>query len=69
MIDNGNLNVSVLNISGQEIISLYDRKTGHGKVFMDWNGKDSAGKEVSPGLYLLRIITGGESNTIKLIKQ
>ncbi len=64
--------------SQNEIIEIYDIegnlvkdiKTGKNMPYVHkylWNGKDLNGKEVEPGIYLIRLVTGRQTQTCRVI--
>ena len=52
------INVSLYNLNGQHIKTFMNENTQPGKYSIIWNGKDQNGKEVKPGLYLVRLQSG-----------
>ncbi len=52
------IDISIYNLNGQKIKNLMNEKIKPGKYRLIWNGKDLNGKEVMPGLYLVRLQSG-----------
>ncbi len=50
-----NIKVIVHNLAGREIVRLYDKRDLSGPNEVTWDGRDSAGQVVAPGLYLIRL--------------
>lgn len=61
------LKVRILNVVGQEIAVLFDGKLQAGRHSMMWNGKDSAGKLVSSGVYFYQAEQSKQVATRKLL--
>ena len=51
--------LSIYNIKGQRIKSLLNDQITAGEHSIVWNGKDDAGKKVSSGVYLYKLIVNG----------
>ena len=49
--------VAVYDLTGRQIACLTDRTYGPGSHSVVWDGRDSAGGEVSSGMYLIRLQT------------
>lgn len=63
----GFVNISVYDMQGNIINTLINKSTTNGKHETFWNGKDLNGKKVKPGLYFLRLLSGRNTQTCKLI--
>lgn len=50
--------IKILNFEGQLVNVLVDENKTPGKYSINWEGNDLNGKEVSPGLYLVRLQVG-----------
>lgn len=59
--------IEIYNISGRLVWVKELDKTADPHQFI-WNGKDLSGNELPKGIYLLKIHTGKESITLKLVK-
>jgi hypothetical protein len=66
---NCKVEVTIINASGQKIRNLVSENQGIGDYNLCWNGKDSAGNKVFPGVYFCTIIKGSSVDTIKLISK
>lgn len=64
---NNNVKINIYNIRGQKITTLYDGKLSAGQHTFHWNGKDSNGRSAASGIYLLRVESGNEHHTLKMI--
>jgi len=62
-----NVNVSIFNIMGQEIVTLINEHQEAGFRSVQWNGTDYSGSKVSGGMYLYRIQAGSFSKTMKMV--
>ncbi len=65
--NNQNVEVAVFNIRGQLVKSLHAGKMDQGYHDIRWNGLDTKGREVSSGVYFLRMKTSGKSTIKKMI--
>jgi len=52
-----NIELTIYNIKGQKVKTLYSGIAEEGKHTMVWEGKDSNGKEVSSGIYFYKLKT------------
>ena len=52
------IQLKIYTIQGKLINTLMDENKSPGKYEIIWNGKDRNGKEISPGLYLVRLQSG-----------
>ena len=66
----GNVELAVYNMLGQQIISLVNGFVEAGDYNMVWNSMDANGNEVSSGIYLLKLTTENQvvSNKITLLR-
>jgi len=51
----GYVNVSVYNLRGQKVRELNDASLPGGQHQLVWDGKDSAGRKLEPGIYIIRL--------------
>lgn len=63
---NEQVKLSIVNIQGQEIITLINEQKAAGTHEVKWNGKDKAGDRVSSGVYLFKLQAGEAQCTKKL---
>jgi hypothetical protein len=63
----GKVRVDVYNIKGQKVRGLENGFLAKGRHELVWNGRDDAGNRVSAGVYILRLGSGGESRTRRLV--
>ncbi len=59
--------VRVINVMGQTIQTLVERKQTSGIHHIKWNGKDNAGQPVASGIYFYRLEAGSFTQTKKMI--
>jgi hypothetical protein len=66
----GNTQINIYAINGVLINKLLDETTPPGAYKTIWNGKDQNGKEVKPGIYLLRLQAGRKvmTRSVEFIK-
>jgi aminopeptidase YwaD len=62
------LRVSIFNIKGQMIKTLFNSPAKAELQSLAWNGTDDAGRQVGSGLYLVKAEQDGKTATQKLIK-
>jgi hypothetical protein len=60
--------LKVFNLLGDEICTLVNAKKEAGIHHVTWNGKDANGREVSSGVYLLKIQAGNFQMNRKMVK-
>lgn len=60
--------VKILNLEGKLINTLTNENKTPGRYSINWEGKDFNGKEVSPGLYLVRLQAGRHVVTRSVVK-
>jgi len=63
----GHVKLGVYDIRGRLVRMLLDGKVSGGHHRLVWDGKDWRGRDVSSGVYLLRMEAGGRSWTRKLV--
>jgi hypothetical protein len=60
--------VNVLSAAGKQIGTVATRAAAAGDVHLVWNGKDSSGKSVPAGTYIVQVrATGPDNDTVKAI--
>ena len=59
--------LSIFDLRGRRVAMLVDRVEPAGPHEVTWNGKDSRGDRVTPGVYLVRLETGAERTIGKLV--
>ncbi len=59
--------LSVYSITGQKVRSLVAGTLTPGKHTARWDGRDAAGKNVSSGIYIARLVTGGKVTVKKMV--
>ncbi len=62
-----NITVSVYNIKGQCVTTLFSGTKTSGQQTLTWNSKDSSGNICSPGIYFLRLESSKNISNKKLI--
>lgn len=63
----GRVTLALFDVNGRRVVTLLDRDEAAGRHEMRWDGRDGAGRDASPGVYLLRIGTGRRSASGKLV--
>ena len=60
--------VSIFDVSGRRLRDLANCELAAGPHDLSWDGRDQAGRETPAGLYFVRVQTGGQTATAKLIR-
>jgi hypothetical protein len=63
----GNLKAYVLSHLGQKIVDVMDLERGIGVWPVEWNGTNSEGRRVAPGVYVLIMEFGGQQTRTKVL--
>jgi len=63
----GALRISVSDVSGRQVAVLVDGEIDRGMGSVEWNGRDSLGRDVASGLYFILMETRGYSETTKVV--
>lgn len=61
------VNISVFNILGQKVTTLYDGNRDAGVYEEVWSGRDDAGQEVASGVYFYKMVTDSFEQTRKML--
>jgi len=61
------IELTIYNIKGQKVKTLYSGLAEEGKHTMVWEGKDTNDKSVSSGIYLYRLKTDNKELTRKML--
>ena len=59
--------MTIYNVLGQPVRVLVNGGQGAGVYTVDWDGRDSFGKEVTSGVYLYRLKAGANVSVRKMI--
>lgn len=62
-----NVSLKIYNSSGQLMKSLVDEPMSKGKYQLTWDGKDQQGRNVSDGVYLVRLLVDNNITTKRLL--
>lgn len=65
----GPVNITVLAEDGRVITSLFAEKVEGEEENITWNGIDTGGRQVNPGLYILHVSSTNQSYFIKIIRK
>ncbi|RQW04627.1 T9SS C-terminal target domain-containing protein [candidate division KSB1 bacterium] len=60
--------LSICDAQGRQVRVFADDELPAGAHTLQWRGDDEAGREVSSGLYFTRLIAGGRTKTIKMLR-
>lgn len=64
----GSAKLEVYNLRGQKIRTFDQAGTGAGTWIAAWDGKDSRGNQVGPGIYFIRLSNGKNQAVAKLLR-
>ena len=62
-----NVTIKVYNMVGQEVKTLVSDYREAGTYRVIWNGDNNSGSKVSSGIYIFRVVSGSNSQTMKMI--
>ena len=63
-----NLNLKIYNHQGQEVRNLLQVNIANtGTHYLEWDGKDDLGNQLSPGVYICQMETDGIFQFIKMV--
>ncbi len=62
-----NAELSIYNVRGQKIKTVFNGRTIQGQNTVVWNGTDESGKNVSSGVYFYRLDANGQTVTQKMV--
>jgi len=61
-----NVQLTIHTILNEEVITLWDGPQSEGVLQLDWDGRNSSGSRVAPGMYLLVLTTNKDTYTSKI---
>jgi len=64
---NSDVLLTIYNQTGQKVRTLVQEKQGSGFQFINWDGRDDAGQQLSSGIYLYRLQVDNKVQTRKLM--
>jgi hypothetical protein len=59
--------LKVYDVRGRVVNSLFDGRRAAGHYRVEWAGKSQSGGEVAPGIYFVRLETGKQTRSQKLV--
>lgn len=65
--ENNKVTIDIFDQLGRHVNTLVNTQQNHGEHKVQWNGTDSAGRQLCSGLYLCQIRSGTFSKTLKLL--
>ena len=63
----GPANLDVYDVSGQRVRTLMRGTSAAGAYHVRWDGQDAAGRRMPPGIYFLRLDTGADRSTRRVV--
>lgn len=64
----GQVSLKVYNVTGQLVRTLTEGAALPGYYSQTWNGRDNGGRKIASGIYIMRLVSGGQERTRKLVK-
>ena len=61
------LTLTIYNVLGQEVITLYDAETAPGDFSVLWDGQDVGRRQVSSGVYFARLVAPSGTQLMKMV--
>ncbi|HNX01097.1 MAG TPA: T9SS type A sorting domain-containing protein [Candidatus Cloacimonadota bacterium] len=65
--DSGNVKISIYNILGQKVRDIVNVSKSAGSYTATWNGKDDRGNSLSNGVYFIKMQSGDQTDTKKVM--
>ena len=65
--ENSEVKITIYNIKGEKIYDLLNERKTSGTYNIIWNGIDNSGKQVTSGMYFIKLLTEHEIKTKKVI--
>jgi flagellar hook assembly protein FlgD len=65
--ERGHVILTVYNVAGERVRTLAEESFDAGPQRVVWDGRNDAGAPVSSGVYFYRLVTGGFSQTRKMV--
>ncbi|UCE26907.1 MAG: zinc-dependent metalloprotease [Candidatus Coatesbacteria bacterium] len=63
----GRVSLGVYDLTGRKVITLYDGDANAGEHELEWDLRGDRGVRVAPGVYLYRLMAGGENVVRKMV--
>ncbi len=63
----GEVRIQIFSIEGRLVRDLSEGTAGAGERLVRWDARDERGREVGPGIYLLRFSRAGETRTARVV--
>jgi flagellar hook assembly protein FlgD len=64
----GHAEVEVLDLQGRHVATVFQGEVEAGSRVLAWDGRDDDGRDPGPGVYFLRVTSGGVAATTRLVK-
>jgi len=64
----GEARVEVLDVQGRSVATVFQGLAQAGSRVLEWNGSTRHGRSAEPGVYFMRVASGSESATARLVK-
>jgi predicted outer membrane repeat protein len=65
--EGGRIELSIFDVMGRQVRTLVEGRQASGVNSATWDGRDDAGKAVSPGVYLVRLRAGGDQRSLRML--
>ncbi|MEM8969699.1 MAG: T9SS type A sorting domain-containing protein, partial [Bacteroidota bacterium] len=67
--DDSPVQVKVYDMLGQEVQKLVEEEQLEGEHHLQWDGRNYQGQRMPSGLYIMQLKTGGETSSVRVMKQ
>lgn len=64
----GHVGLTVFDVTGRRVCDLVDRRLEAGVHSIDWDGRDASGARVASGVYLVRLMSAGETVSREMVR-
>ncbi len=64
----GQMSLKVYNVAGQLVRTMIEGTALPGYYSQTWNGRDNNGRRIASGVYIMRLVSGSQERTRKLVK-
>ncbi|NTW26054.1 MAG: T9SS type A sorting domain-containing protein, partial [Lentimicrobium sp.] len=59
--------ITIIDISGKQVFMKENYRLSQGFNTFNWNGRESSGKVIKPGIYFLNVKSAGTKATVKFV--
>lgn len=66
-VSGGRLDLAVYDVSGRRVVTLRSGDATGGEQAASWDGRDDGGRPVPAGVYVIRLIVGGQDRSVRAL--